>query len=116
MHNTRVFFIHIRRPGRDAVLEAKGRHDPCIVPRAVPIVEAMCALVLADCALAQAARTSAASIYETISNLRVAPKVDSNAAVIASASGQGGNASAALPVSEASSSTALPHSDHATGS
>jgi chorismate synthase len=43
--------------GDDAVLSAKGRHDPCIVPRAVPIVEAMCALVLADCALAQATRS-----------------------------------------------------------
>jgi chorismate synthase len=33
----------------DAVLvSGKGRHDPCVVPRAVPIVEAMCALVLAD--------------------------------------------------------------------
>lgn len=29
-------------------LEAKGRHDPCVVPRAVPIVEAMAALVLVD--------------------------------------------------------------------
>ena len=29
-------------------LEAKGRHDPCVVPRAVPIVEAMAALTLAD--------------------------------------------------------------------
>jgi chorismate synthase len=26
----------------------KGRHDPCVVPRAVPIVEAMAAIVLAD--------------------------------------------------------------------
>jgi len=26
----------------------KGRHDPCVVPRAVPIVEALCAFVLAD--------------------------------------------------------------------
>jgi chorismate synthase len=34
--------------GREAVLEPKGRHDPCVVPRAVPIVEAMAALVLAD--------------------------------------------------------------------
>lgn len=31
-----------------AVLKAKGRHDPCVVPRAVPIVEAMTALVLMD--------------------------------------------------------------------
>ena len=29
-------------------LKSEGRHDPCIVPRAVPIVEAMAALVLAD--------------------------------------------------------------------
>ena len=41
--------------GQDVVLEAKGRHDPCVVPRAVPIVEAMTALVLADCALRQQA-------------------------------------------------------------
>jgi len=32
-------------------LEGKGRHDPCVLPRAVPIVEAMTALVLADCYL-----------------------------------------------------------------
>ena len=31
--------------------QGKGRHDPCVVPRAVPIVEAMTALVLADYAL-----------------------------------------------------------------
>ncbi len=30
------------------LVKGKGRHDPCVVPRAVPIVEAMCALVLAD--------------------------------------------------------------------
>lgn len=42
--------------GREAVLEAKGRHDPCVVNRAVPIVEAMAALVLADAALIQRAR------------------------------------------------------------
>ncbi len=29
-------------------LEAKGRHDPCVLPRAVPIVEAMAALTLVD--------------------------------------------------------------------
>jgi len=37
--------------GKEVVLEAKGRHDPCIVPRAVPVVESMAALVLADMAL-----------------------------------------------------------------
>lgn len=34
--------------GNPAILQGKGRHDPCVVPRAVPIVEAMTALVLAD--------------------------------------------------------------------
>ena len=43
--------------GNDAELEAAGRHDPCVVNRAVPIVESMAALVLADLALRQRART-----------------------------------------------------------
>jgi chorismate synthase len=34
--------------GNKIDLQGKGRHDPCVVPRAVPIVEAMAALVLAD--------------------------------------------------------------------
>lgn len=34
--------------GRSVQLEITGRHDPCVVPRAVPIVESMTALVLAD--------------------------------------------------------------------
>lgn len=39
--------------GNPAVLAAKGRHDPCVVPRAVPVVESMTALVLADLVLMQ---------------------------------------------------------------
>lgn len=39
--------------GNACELEITGRHDPCIVPRIVPVVEAMAALVLADCALLQ---------------------------------------------------------------
>lgn len=42
--------------GEPVSLEAKGRHDPCVVPRAVPIVEAMAALVLIDLALHQRTR------------------------------------------------------------
>ncbi len=34
--------------GEKTILKPKGRHDPCVLPRAVPIVEAMAALVLAD--------------------------------------------------------------------
>jgi chorismate synthase len=36
-------------------LAARGRHDPCVLPRAVPMVEAMAALVLCDHALRQRA-------------------------------------------------------------
>lgn len=39
--------------GREVTLEARGRHDPCVVPRAVPIVETMTAMVLVDAALQQ---------------------------------------------------------------
>ena len=42
--------------GEDATLEAKGRHDPCVVPRAVAIVEGMAALVILDMLLRQEAR------------------------------------------------------------
>ena len=38
----------INNKGQKVMMEGKGRHDPCVVPRAVPIVEAMAALVLAD--------------------------------------------------------------------
>ncbi len=34
--------------GHETTIKARGRHDPCVLPRAVPIVEAMLALVLAD--------------------------------------------------------------------
>jgi len=42
--------------GKETTLETKGRHDPCVLPRAVPIVESMAALVLADLALNQESR------------------------------------------------------------
>jgi chorismate synthase len=42
--------------GDPAILEAKGRHDPCVVPRAVPIVESMAALTIGDFILRQKMR------------------------------------------------------------
>ncbi len=42
--------------GQQVTLAAKGRHDACVVPRAIPIVEAMAALVIADLALIQKMR------------------------------------------------------------
>ncbi len=38
----------IDRNGNEVTLHPHGRHDPCVVPRAVPIVEAMAALVILD--------------------------------------------------------------------
>jgi chorismate synthase len=38
----------VDQDGHDTTIKARGRHDPCVLPRAVPIVEAMLALVLAD--------------------------------------------------------------------
>jgi len=43
--------------GEEVTLEAKGRHDPCVLPRAVPIVDAMSALVLLDQIMIQKSRT-----------------------------------------------------------
>lgn len=38
----------VDKQGNEVTVSGKGRHDPCVVPRAVPIVEAMAALVMAD--------------------------------------------------------------------
>jgi len=38
----------INREGEKVEVQGKGRHDPCVVPRAVPIVEAMAAMVILD--------------------------------------------------------------------
>ena len=41
----------IRFTGENAMLEIKGRHDPCIVPRAVPCVESAAAIAILDAIL-----------------------------------------------------------------
>ena len=46
----------VTRGGEETQMRGKGRHDPCVLPRAVPMVEAMIALTLADalmCHIAQ---------------------------------------------------------------
>jgi chorismate synthase len=52
----------VDKAGNEAVLNAKGRHDPCVLPRAVVLVETMAALVLADLFLEQRAR---AGLFKT---------------------------------------------------
>ncbi|KDQ54967.1 hypothetical protein JAAARDRAFT_134565 [Jaapia argillacea MUCL 33604] len=55
--------------GTAGSLAARGRHDPCVVPRAVPIVEAMASLVIMDALLIQNARRSTASLLPPITTL-----------------------------------------------
>ncbi|KAN0121515.1 chorismate synthase [Russula decolorans] len=55
--------------GTPGTLVARGRHDPCVVPRAVPIVEAMAALVVMDELLIQNARKSTASLLPPVTTL-----------------------------------------------
>merc|ERR1719428_274605 len=46
--------------GDDHVLSVKGRHDPCVLPRAPPLVEGMAALTVADACMRQRARAGEA--------------------------------------------------------
>jgi len=58
-----------RYDGTPGTLAARGRHDPCVVPRAVPIVEAMAALVVMDQLMMQNSRRAAASLLPPITSL-----------------------------------------------
>jgi chorismate synthase len=51
----------VDRHGQETTLKGRGRHDPCVLPRAVPVVEAMAAIVLIDHALRQEALTARGS-------------------------------------------------------
>jgi len=55
--------------GTAGTLAARGRHDPCVVPRAVPIVEAMASLVIMDQVLIQNARKASATLLPAITTL-----------------------------------------------
>ena len=46
----------VNMEGEDTILKARGRHDPCVLPRAVPIVESMAAMTLLDFLLMQKIR------------------------------------------------------------
>ncbi|KII86482.1 hypothetical protein PLICRDRAFT_44075 [Plicaturopsis crispa FD-325 SS-3] len=59
----------VQYDGTTGSLESKGRHDPCVVPRAVPIVEAMASIVIMDQLLMQNARTSTAKLLPAVTTL-----------------------------------------------
>ncbi|ODV88924.1 hypothetical protein CANCADRAFT_69858 [Tortispora caseinolytica NRRL Y-17796] len=63
--------------GDDGVLAARGRHDPNVVPRAVPIVESMASLVIMDALMIQNARNATKSVVPPIPEAasRLAPKI-----------------------------------------
>ena len=48
----------VNAEGKEVLMKAKGRHDPCVLPRAVPMVDSMVALVLADHLLLHKAQCS----------------------------------------------------------
>jgi chorismate synthase len=65
----------------EGTLEAKGRHDPCVTPRAVPIVEAMSSLVIIDALMAQYARENAKNLLPQLpSTIPTKPASDPKAA------------------------------------
>jgi chorismate synthase len=67
--------------GAATTLEAKGRHDPCVVPRAIPIIETMCALVLADmCLIQEAKKASAPPLPKEIAPYFCDPSMDGSIA------------------------------------
>ena len=55
--------------GTPGELAARGRHDPCVVPRAVPIVESMAAIVLLDQLLIQNSRSTATGLLPKVTTL-----------------------------------------------
>ena len=51
-----LFQSTVTRDGQEVELRGKGRHDPCVLPRAIPMVEAMVALTLVDHVMMQTAQ------------------------------------------------------------
>ncbi|KAI0558141.1 Chorismate synthase [Gracilaria domingensis] len=64
----------VTRGGEETELRGKGRHDPCVLPRAVPMVESMVALVLADHLMQQIAQNSVTPVREEDAPNPLGPK------------------------------------------
>ncbi|GHJ85584.1 hypothetical protein NliqN6_1986 [Naganishia liquefaciens] len=58
-----------RYDGSKGTLATRGRHDPCVLPRAVPIVETMAAIVIMDAVLQQNARMASAALLAPLTHL-----------------------------------------------
>ena len=66
--STLLIIIFIICSGEETTIRGKGRHDPCVLPRAVPMVEAMVALVLLDGLMQQKAQNDLFSWNESFGN------------------------------------------------
>ncbi|KAI9157506.1 hypothetical protein LWI28_023631 [Acer negundo] len=66
----------VTRDKKETELIARGRHDPCVVPRAVPMVEAMVALVLVDQLMAQYAQCHLFPINPELQDAMKFPKLE----------------------------------------
>ena len=76
--------------GTPGVLAARGRHDPCVVPRAVPIVEGMAAMVIMDHVLMQNARQAATALLPKIPVSAALPTKETLFAAVVSEASQSG--------------------------
>ena len=54
------------RTGEETTMRAKGRHDPCVLPRAVPMVESMVALVLVDALMQHIAQCHSVQVPDNL--------------------------------------------------
>jgi len=87
--------------GQHATLKTKGRHDPCVLPRAIPIVEAMAALVVADQTMLQLAREAAAQVYPVMGKIQPPkPKAKTDATPAPTAAAAAPAAAAATPAAQ----------------
>ena len=59
------YVYYVVSTGDETTMRGKGRHDPCVLPRAVPMVEAMVSLVILDALMQQRSQCSLFEVTET---------------------------------------------------
>ena len=73
----------VTRDGKETELRGKGRHDPCVLPRAAPMVESMVALVLADALMQQKAQCDLLEFQEPSGFNALGPRAPKEVGVVA---------------------------------
>jgi hypothetical protein len=94
----------VTREGEEVELRGKGRHDPCVLPRAVPMVEAMVAMTLLDALMLQTAQCelipNEASLETRPNPMGMTAHREGGPAIISSSSDEEGDASSSKPISQ----------------